>query len=109
MADTTGEQDIRAENFSRIVKGFALQNYKMKQLCMIESSSAWTETYYKEEADDLVGGTGSDVKGIPRLAAFPYGEVEWTKVSGRNIKHGMEGVLAWEDVRTNNIPYSSRF
>ncbi len=108
MADVVGEQDIRAENFSRIVKGFALQQYRMKQLCMIESSKAWTETYYKETAADLEGGTGSDVKGIPRGANFPYGEVEWTKVSGRNIKHGMEGVLFWEDVETNNIPMIAR-
>lgn len=108
MADSTGEQDIRAENFSRIVKGFALQEYKMKQLCMIESSSAWTETYYKETAADLTGGTGSAVKGVPRLANFPYGEVEWEKTSGRNIKHGMEGVLSWEDIKTNNVPMIAR-
>ena len=75
---------------------------------MIQSSSAWTETYYKETAADLTGGTGSAVKGIPRLANFPYGEVIWTKVSGRNIKHGMEGVLSWEDVKTNNIPMIAR-
>ena len=36
MADTTGEQDLRAENFDAMVKGFALQEYVMKQLCMIE-------------------------------------------------------------------------
>lgn len=108
MADTTGEQDLRAENFSRIVKGFALQEYKMKQLCMVESSNAWTETYYKETAADLTGGTGSAVKGIPRLANFPYGEVSWTKTSGVNIKHGMEGVISWEDVKTNNVPMIAR-
>ena len=108
MADTTGEADLRAENFSRIVKGFALQEYKMKQLCMIESSNAWTETYYKETAADLTGGTGSDVKGVPRLANFPYGEVSWTKTSGRNVKYGMEGVISWEDIKTNNVPMIAR-
>jgi hypothetical protein len=108
MADTTGEQDLRTENFSRIVKGFALQEYKMKQLCMIESSSAWTETYYQETADDLTGGTGSAVAGVPRLANFPYGEVSWTKTSGRMIKHAMEGVVSWEDVKTNNVPMIAR-
>lgn len=108
MADSTGEATLRAENWSRIVTGFALQEYKMKQLCMVEKSNAWTETYYKETAADLVGGTGSDVKGVPRLANFPYGEVTWTEVQGRNIKHGMEGVLSWEDIRTNNIPMIAR-
>ena len=108
MADTTGEQDIRAENFSKIVKGFALQEYKMKQLCMIESSSAWTETYYKETAADLTGGATASVEGVPRLANFPYGEVSWTKVQGRNVKHAMEGVLSWEDIKTNNVPMIAR-
>ena len=108
MADSTGMADLRAENWSRIVKGFALQEYKMKQLCMIESSKAWTESYYKETAADLTGGTGSNVEGVPRLANFPYGEVTWTEVSGRNVKHAMEGVLSWEDVETNNIPMIAR-
>ena len=108
MADTTGEQDLRAENFSRIVKGFALQNYVMKQLCMIESSKSWTETYYRETAADLEGGSTSPIKEVPRLANFPYGEVSWTKVSGLNVKHGFEGVLSWEDVKTNNIPMIAR-
>jgi|TARA_Y100000310_G_C20649682_1_gene798662 hypothetical protein len=108
MADATGQQDLRAENFSRIVKGFALQEYKMKQLCMVQSSNAWTETYYKETAADLTGGTGSAVKGVARLANFPYGEVTWTKTSGRNVKHAMEGVLSWEDIKTNNVPMVAR-
>lgn len=108
MADSTGMADLRAENVSRVVKGFALQEYKMKQLCMIESSNAWTETYYTETAADLTGGTGSAVEGVPRLAKFPYGEVTWTKTSGRNVKHAMEGVISWEDVKTNNVPMIAR-
>jgi len=108
MADSTGQADLRAENFSRIVKGFALQEYKMKQLCMIESSSAWTETYYAETAADLTAGGNRDVKGVSRLANFPYGEVTWTKTSGRNLKHAMEGVISWEDVKTNNVPMIAR-
>ena len=113
MADTTGEFDLRAENFDKIVKGFALQNYKMKQLCMIETSSAWTETYYKETAADLTkavttGITDTSLKGVPRLANFPYGEVSWTKTSGVNVKHAMEGVLSWEDIETDNVPVIAR-
>ena len=108
MADTVGEQDIRAESFSRIVKGFALKNYKLMQLCMVESSSAWTEHYFRENAADLTGGTGSDVKEVPRGGPFPYGEVGWTRVSGVNIKHGMDVRIFWEDVKMNNIPMITR-
>ncbi len=69
--DTTGEADLRASNVSAVVKGFALQEYKLKQLCMIQKSNAWTETYYKETAADLTAGGEINVKGVPRLANFP--------------------------------------
>lgn len=108
MADTTGMGDLRAETISRVVTGFALQEYVLKQLCMIQSSNAWTETYYAETATDLTGGAGSEVSGVPRLAAFPYGEVSWTKTSGRNVKHGMEGVISWEDAKTNAVDVIAR-
>jgi len=108
MADTTGQADLRAENVSRVVVGFALQEYRLKQLCMISKSSAWQESYYKETAADLTGGLGSAVKGIPRLANFPYGEVSWTKASSYLVKHGMEAVISWEDAMTNNIDVIAR-
>jgi len=100
--------DLRAENVSRIVTGFALQEYRFKQLCMVQSSNSWKETYFKETAADLTGGTGSAVQGVPRLAAFPYGEVTFTEASSRHLKHGMEGVISWEDAKTNEIDVIAR-
>jgi len=108
MADTTGEQDLRAENFEAMVKGFALQEFKMKQLVNVSSSSAWIETYYRETSTELTGGLGSAVKGVPRLANFPYGEPSWTKVQAYIEKYGMEGVVSWEDAMTDNIDVVSR-
>jgi len=108
MVDTTGEADLRASNVSAVVKGFALQEYKLKQLCMIQKSNAWTETYYKETAADLTAGGEIDVKGVPRLANFPYGEVSWELTSGRNVKHAMEGIISWEDAKTNAVDVIAR-
>lgn len=108
MPDTTGMQDLRAEDFESMVKGFALQEFKMKQVVMVESSNAWIETYYRETATELTGGTGSAVRGIPRLANFPYGEVSWTKVQAYIEKYGMEGVIAWEDAMLDNISTVAR-
>ncbi len=106
--DAVGEQDLRAEAWNRTVKGFALQKYVLKQLCMVESSNAWTETYYSETAADLSAGGEVTIKGVPRGANFPYGEVTWEETKGRNLKHAFEGVLFWEDVKTNNIPMIAR-
>ena len=113
MADETGEADIRAEDISKVVKGFALQAYKLKSICMIQSSGAWTETYYKETAADLAktvttGITTTSLGQIPRLAKFPNIDVDWTKVTGINIKHGGESTISWEDERTNNLPVIAR-
>ena len=108
MVDVVEEQDLRASAVSKVVTGFALQEYRMKQLCMIQSSKAWTEQYYSETATELKAGGEINVKGVPRLANFPYGEVSWTLESGRNVKHAMEGVISWEDVKTNAIDVIAR-
>lgn len=109
MADVTGQADLRAENVERVVKGFALQEYTMKQLVMVQKSSSWTESYYQETAADLTGNKLSGgIKGVARLAAFPYGEVSWTKQSSYLLKHGMEGVISWEDGLTNNVDVIAR-
>lgn len=108
MADATGQAELREEFVSKVVKGFALQMYKMKQLCVIDNSSAWTESYYRETATELTGGTTAAVDGVPQLTNFPYGEPTWTKVSAVNTKHAMEGVVSYEDARLNNIDMISR-
>jgi len=109
MADTTGEADLRKEFVDGAVKAVALMEYKLKTLCSVDSSSAWTETYYRETNAELTAqGAGNSVKGIPRLASFPYGEASWTKVSALNEKYGMEGVISYEDERLNNIPMIQR-
>lgn len=108
MVDTTGELDIRAINYEKIVKGFALQEFKMKQLVTESSSSAWQESYYRETATELTGGLGSAVKGVPRLANFPYGEPSWTLVNSYIEKYGMEGVVSAEDEMLDNVDVIAR-
>lgn len=109
MADTVGQADLRKEYVDSAVKAVALMEYKLKNLCSIDSSSAWTETYYREtNTDPEASGAGNSVKGIPRLANFPYGEASWTKVSSVIAKYGMEGVISYEDEKLNNVPMIQR-
>lgn len=107
-ADTTGEQDLRKEYIDGAVKAVALAEYKLRTLCTIDTSNAWTETYYRETNTELTGGTGSTVRAIPRLAPFPYGEVSETKISAVIEKYGMEGVISYEDATKNNVPMIQR-
>ena len=105
---TVEDTILRAENISRIVDGFALSEYRFKQLAMIQSSNSWQETYYEETNTDLTGGTGSAVEGVPRLANFPYGEVEWTQRTSHMKKHALEGKISWEDATTGNVDEVAR-
>lgn len=105
---TTGEAGLRAQAWDRIVKGFALMEYRMKPLVMVQPSSSWAESFYQEGSAELTGGTGSDIKGVPRLANFPYGEPNWTEKTSRHSKYGMEGVVSWEDAQLNNIDVVAR-
>lgn len=108
MADTTGMADIRGLNVQKVVTGFALTEYVFKQLCIVQSGSKWQDRYYQETAADLTGGTGSGVEGVPRLAAFPHGEVSWTQQNSYMKKHGMESRISWEDARTNDVDVIAR-
>lgn len=104
----TGEGGLRLENFERAVKGFALQEFKLLQICKRVSTDAWTQTYQVETSTELTGGLGSTIQGVPRLAAFPYGQVTWTETSKRLLKHGMDGVVSWEDFQTSKIDVLAR-
>ncbi len=108
VLSSTGMADLRKENVSRVVTGFALREYRLKNLCMIQSSHSWKETYFQETSADLTGGSTAPVKGIPRLANFPYGEVTWTEKNNRLLKHGMDAVISWEDAKTNEIDVIAR-
>jgi hypothetical protein len=113
MADQTGEADLRKEYVDGAIKAIAQMKYVLKDLCTIDSSDSWTESYYRETNTELSGktsggGAANTVKGIPRFAAFPSSDASWTKVSGLNDKYGMEATLSYEDIKMNNIPMIAR-
>jgi len=105
---TTGGTQLRKEDINPTVTGFALQSYVFKELLMVNKTSGWTQSYYEEDASDLTGGTGAAVKGIPRLADFPTGEVTFREKMTTMEKYGMEGVISFEDRMTNNVDVMAR-
>lgn len=108
MADTTGTISLREENVDRAVKGFALQQYKFKQVCLVQKSSSWKETFWIETAAELTAGGTRNIKGVSRLSNFPYVEPSWTESSKRHQKYAAEGVVSWEDAKTNELPVLAR-
>ncbi len=109
MADTDREADLRYENIDRAVKAVAALEYKLKTLCTVDSSSAWTETYFRETNDDETdGGTGSPIKGVPQYAPFPFFDVTETKVQSIIQKYAGESIISIEAEQTATIPMLSR-
>ena len=108
MADTTGEADIRGLNINKIGTGFALQEYMMKQLVRVSSSSKWQERYYKETAADLTATAPSYIQGISRLSTFPTLEVSWTQVNSYQVKHAAEDSISIEDIEGDDVDVLQR-
>jgi len=109
MADSDREADLRYENIDRAVKAVAALDYKLKTLCTIDSSSAWTETYFREtNNDETDGGTGSPIKGVPQYAPFPFFDVTETKVQSVIAKYAGESIISIEAEQTATIPMLQR-
>lgn len=109
MADTWREADLRKEYIDSAVKAVAKDQAILKTLCTIDSSDAWTESYYRETNDDSTdGGTGSAIKGIPQMAPFPFVQVTETKVSSVVLKYGDESVISLEMQQSATVPMLQR-
>jgi hypothetical protein len=109
MADNDREADLRYENIDRAVKAVAALDYKLKTLCTIDSSSAWTETYFRETNDDETdGGTGSPIKGVPQYAPFPFFDVTETKVQSVIEKYAGESIISVEAEQNATLPMLQR-
>jgi len=109
MADTDREADLRYENIDRAVKAVAALDYKLKTLCTIDTSSAWTESYFREtNSDETDGLTGSPIKGVPQYAPFPFFDVTETKVQSVIQKYAGESIISIEAEQTATIPMLQR-
>ena len=109
MADTVREADLRKEYIDSAVKAVNLSMAKLKTLCTIDTSDAWTESYYRETNTDTTdGGTGSPIAGIPQMAPYPFVQVTETKVSAVILKYGDESIISLEMQQAATIPMLQR-
>jgi hypothetical protein len=99
---------LRRENIKMAVESVLGIEFVLQDLCDVDNSSAFTESYYREDATELVGGTGSNIKGVPRLSPLPNLKGSWTKYSGVNLKYGGEDLISIEDQLMDNIPVVQR-
>lgn len=103
-----GTSGIRAEVIDSMVKQIAARAYKFKQAVAVVPTSAWKNTFYREDLTIPAGQSGNATKGIPRGAAFPQYAVSWKEVSVRIVKHGLEDNIPWEDILSDDINVQAR-
>ena len=109
MADNDREADLRSENIDTAVKAVVKIEEKWKALCAVDSSSAWTESYFRETNDnDTDGGEGSPIRGVPQYAAFPFFDVTETKVSSIIQKYAGESIISLEAQQNATVPMLQR-
>ena len=109
MADSDREADLRSEYIETAVKAVVKIEEKWKALCAVDSSSAWTESYFRETNDDNTdGGTGSPIKGVPQYAPFPFFDVTETKVSSIIQKYAGESIISLEAQQNATVPMLQR-
>ena len=109
----SGDITLRKEFIDTAVKAVALREYKLRTLCTVDSSSAYTESYWRETNTDptsvgVATIANGKLKGTPALAPFTAGSVTWTKVTGINEKYAVEGLIAYEDAQMNYLPMIER-
>jgi len=103
------EVEQRYEFIDRAVKAVVKIEEKWKSLCAIDSSSAWTESYFRETNDDDTDGlTGSPIRGVPQYAPFPFFDVTETKVSAVIQKYAGESVISLEAQQSATVPMLQR-
>lgn len=106
--DTHEEADVRGVMYDKVVKGIANATYKFKPIVNVDSTSAWTNYFYRGSNTVLTGQAGNAVKGIPRGADFPQASTSWELTSSVIQKYGMEDNITHEDLISNNIDVRDR-
>ena len=101
--------DLRKEFIDSAVKAVVKIEEKWKAMCTIDTSSAWTESYFRETNDDATNtGTGSPIKGVPAFAPFPFIDVTETKVSSTIDKYAGESIISLEAQSNITVPMLQR-
>ena len=106
---TSSTIEMLKENIDSGVKAVVKIEEKWKAMCAIDTSSEYTESYFRETNDDSVdGGTGSKIRGLAPLSPFPYVDVIETKISSIVEKYAAEALISMEAIADLTIPMLQR-
>lgn len=106
---TANDEDMLRENIDSGVKAVVKIEEKWRAMCAQDSSSAYTETYFRETNDDSVdGGSGSPIRGLQPMSPFPYVDVKETEISTITEKYAAESLISMEAIADLTVPMLQR-
>lgn len=106
---TDNDTVMLIENIDSGVKAVVKIEEKWKAMCAIDTSAAYTESYFRETNDDNVdGGTGSPIRGLQPFSPFPYVDVTETKFSSIVEKYAAEALISMEAQSDLTVPMLQR-
>jgi hypothetical protein len=104
----TGKENIRTNFFDKLLKGFAMREYKFKQALTISPTSAWNNIYYRESNTPLAASGTRSIQGLGRNSSFPQAVVQWDRITTSIQKFGLEDNIPWEDILSDDIDVQER-
>jgi len=108
-ADTEREADLRSEHIDVAVKAVIKIEEKWKAMCAIDTSSSYTESYYRETNEDSTDtGTYHSIVGVPEFVAFPYVDVTETLHSSVIKKFAASSLISMEAGQYATVPMLQR-
>ncbi len=106
---TSSSIEMLKENIDSGVKAVVKIEEKWKAMCAIDTSSAYTESYFRETNNDSTdGGTGSPIRGLQPFSPFPYVDVTETKFSSITQKYAAEALISMEAISDLTVPMLQR-
>ena len=106
---TSSTIEMLKENIDSGVKAVVKIEEKWKAMCAIDTSSEYTESYFRETNDDSVdGGSGSPIRGLAPFSPFPYVDVTETKISSITEKYAAEALISMEAISDLTVPMLQR-
>ena len=110
MADTSGQAEIRGINIDKLAKGFADEEYILKNYCNVSSTGARELRWYKKTAGtldstDTSGITASQILNASDQLGLPtVVEQSWTRQTSYIKKFFVESpTISDEDIKDSDI------
>lgn len=104
----TGNADLRARFFDKTIKNLAPRLFKFMEALTEDSTSAWKNLFWREEATVLTPTGPVGIRGLAPGAQFPQARQKMEQIQSVIDKYGLEQQIVWEDILTNDVDVQER-